>query len=772
MPELIDKSSGQPTWVPASQVEAAVASGRFAAPEGYRRAVVSPSGATLGAAPVEPTPGMRPELPAERASRARENIYEEEFSGPGQAALTVAEGAGRGVSLGITDVIGLTGGERAQARREFRPTLSATAEIAGSVAPALATGGTSAAASGARGAIARGLAATPAGQAARLGTRVAASRGYRGAAAGFAAEGAAIGLGDGVSELALSDDPLTLERVASVLSSNMLLGAGSGGGAGIFAKAAGKGLPRARKLLEDAREAAVTRSSQSGNVVDDIAAYQASRGESGVFLLTKGEQKAVLAKQARTLRDALDAPITLGERPARVLANLEKETKVIRELIDEGEDRLLARLAENDGRIAGKVAEKLAAAKPTTKAIKLDKRLASEYRDVRGIGGSGPLKVKTDDARSFLRSLESGELQAQRTAAVQRLPQLLEDNLAVAKNIRAAIAPTKDSFVTGAIKYGVGGYAVPAATGLLPGGIVGAGAAMLAPKVAEKMSALVTGRLAKAGTEAAERTTKALDALMDAAQRTTRAAPVLATKALTSTSFALEPKDAPRPLGKREPLLDAYRAREREILTQTTIGPDGAPMMRPQARHAVAERLAGARAVSPLVADRIETLAARRVEFLARKLPKRPEFVAMHAGPDRWQPSDLEMRQFARYVAAVEDPGAVEERLADGSLTPEDAEAYREVYPERHADLVRQIVERLPELQESLPYERRLALSIFTGVPMDAALHPRILRVLQRQFAEEPGTEGGVAAPAATPQLGSVSRALDEPTPAQERSAG
>ena len=32
------------------------------------------------------------------------------------------------------------------------------------------------------------------------------------------------------------------------------------------------------------------------------------------------------------------------------------------------------------------------------------------------------------------------------------------------------------------------------------------------------------------------------------------------------------------------------------------------------------------------------------------------------------------MRTWARYVAAVEDPGGVEERLAAGTVTPEDAE--------------------------------------------------------------------------------------------------
>lgn len=127
----------------------------------------------------------------------------------------------------------------------------------------------------------------------------------------------------------------------------------------------------------------------------------------------------------------------------------------------------------------------------------------------------------------------------------------------------------------------------------------------------------------------------------------------------------------------------------------------------------------------------------------------------------------MEMRTFARYAAGVEDPGGIEERLAAGSVTPEDAEVMRAVYPERMAEITRQIVEKLPELQASLPYARRLALSVFSGVPVDAACHPRIMRVLQASFTEEPGSEGGLQAPMPQPAFGSVKN--QDATASQQR---
>ena len=130
----------------------------------------------------------------------------------------------------------------------------------------------------------------------------------------------------------------------------------------------------------------------------------------------------------------------------------------------------------------------------------------------------------------------------------------------------------------------------------------------------------------------------------------------------------------------------------------------------------------------------------------------------------------MAVAKWARYVDAVENPGGVEDRLARGVVTPGDAEAYRAAYPERYADLQRRIAEQLPQLRQSLPYERQLALSIFTGMPVASALNPRTVRRLQSNFASEPGSEGGTQAPRAAPNFGSQGSAKSqELTPSQRR---
>jgi hypothetical protein len=93
------------------------------------------------------------------------------------------------------------------------------------------------------------------------------------------------------------------------------------------------------------------------------------------------------------------------------------------------------------------------------------------------------------------------------------------------------------------------------------------------------------------------------------------------------------------------------------------------------------------------------------------------------------------------------------------------------VYPEMYQQTKLDLIEKIPEMQKSgkVAYKKRLALTIFTGVPMGPEFHPGVIRVFQASYANEPGSEGGTQAPVAQPQFGSISKDLAEPTPAQER---
>jgi hypothetical protein len=189
--------------------------------------------------------------------------------------------------------------------------------------------------------------------------------------------------------------------------------------------------------------------------------------------------------------------------------------------------------------------------------------------------------------------------------------------------------------------------------------------------------------------------------------------------------------------------------------------------MRQGARAEVAALLRAVAAVDPIAADRLETTVARKVEHISSLIPRQPDFggIAMPS----WQPNDMQIRSWARTIAAAEDPDGVEDRAASGAITPEDVGAYWAVYPERAEDFKQSILSELSTSKEPVPYERKLALSMLIGKPVDPTLHPRVIAALQRSFPAEPGSQGGAQAPRA-PQTGSMKKLAEGvQTPAQER---
>jgi hypothetical protein len=702
--------------------------------------------------------GWRAEDAGARASRLTDERREEEYGGV--AGKIAATGAGfvRGLSAGGSDVVlGALGvGDEFRELRDVNPGLSTVSEIGGGVAGALATGGGT-------------LAATPAGAIARLGSRLAktaegASLGAKvgRSAIGAGAEGLLEGAGQVISNVALSEEPLSVEQIGSQLSSNVLLSGALGAGIGGLGRLAEKGLLKAKGAMDDiaARGSAATvtddlagldskglrlareteegaietaRVTQRADLATEIKSFRSEVGEQKLFLATKGIKEDGIGKLGKRSLNAdreidrlLDNPKMLAEKPHMAKAALQKQEAALEEIIAKRETLVAKYAADESG-------TRMAALDAIPAALERNRALQGKIADLVKPASSPRLTAIAD---------------AQGALAAPQAPKGIGEQM-----------------LSGAAFAGVSGLAYESG---LPGASIVA--PLLGAKAAGLVGSKVFGRLGKGAAEAAARASKGVGVFLDVSRKVAPAAPVLASKVLASVRYSQDRAAKKAEKGKatkRPSLAESYKARSQEIRSQTAYGPTGAPVMRQEARMTMASRLDPIRTMQPLLADRLETLAARRIEFLASKLPRRPDLAGIQAGPDRWQPSDMEMRAFARYAAAVEDPHAIVDRLADGSITPEDSEAMRTVYPEMFADIQRQIVEKLPELRESLPYERRLAMSIFSDVPVDASMDPAVLGVLQASFTEEPGTEGGTQAPKPEPAFGSVKN--QEATASQRR---
>lgn len=713
------------------------------------------------------------------SEREYREFEEEVHGGTLDTIKSAGLGVARGLTLGGSDALARAFGadpELLEAYREINPYASFGGEIIGAIAPALLTGGASAGVSAARVGTAIGRAGaaalrySPAALATRAASAFARGRGLGATVVRGAAEGALFGAGEGVTQVALSDKPVTAERIASAISSNMLYGGVAGASGGLAGKALEAGLGKAARALRArqgklddaldglpdsgddlagldaaglraARDVEIQRIkterlARGEQLAADLAEYRdALKQVKNMYPLTKGAPKGSTLAEAggrargavRQLRSVLDTPADLAARPSQARKALAKLDQTYKDLA--GEAPKIRAAVEAEGRTGG------------ARAAALDALDDLQTRNTR-------LQAEVADLTTPLREV--------------RTPRL--DEIAAAKDALAA-APKGEGFGEKIVKGGAFGAAMG---GLSAIGVPAVAALPAAGLVADKVGDLVFRRAGKAVGEASERLAKAVEQIVSVTTKATPAAPVLASKVLTSLRYSdTEPDEAER----SSEMATAFAKRAAEIRQRTTRTPEGLRMTR-QARRELTERLLPVAALDPLLADQLESVAARRLEFLATRIPRSPGLGGA-TGPDTWEPSDFEIRAFARYAAAVEDPIGVLERAADGTMTTEDAEALREVYPEIYGAVQQEIRLRMSELRDQLPYSRRLMLSILFNVPLDPGLEPNILAILQGHFAQEDISAGGTSAPMPEPSFGKLgSVAKPEFTPAQERGAG
>lgn len=647
--------------------------------------------------------GYTPESAEQGATRVADQAREAYYTTPAAKITTALAGIGRTVTGGGTDALASLDpslGEDFAALREYNAPLSTVSEVAGAFLPI-----------GVAGAASRAGAAVG-----RVGEGASALTKIGRAAGGAAVEGAILGAGSGVSEVALSKDPISLERIVSTVGSSAMFGGGVGGAIGGLTKAAGIGLRGVQSKLDDiATRGAVTE-------VDD-AAKIALRDEVGAFRKQlKADQPWIAAKDS-----GIDGLRDVGKRSF-------KADKALDNLLDDPKA-----LIDNP--------------KAALRHLRIQE---SALQDIAN---------KTDDLRASLTAQQS----TRRMAALDKVAPTLEANRTLQQKIESIIAKPVAEKAGGIGANMLGGQAFGLGASIV--GAIPVVGPLLAPLAGAAASKAVTDGLGKMATKQAARASKAIGSFLNVAEKVPNVAPVLASKVLTSVKFGegKTPKSDETKPGKPAPrIAAAYKARTTEIKQLTQYGLDGKAQMRPEARQRMATTFDAVRQVDPVAADQMETLAARRITALADRIPRKPDVMGTNVGgPDKWQPSEMQMRGYARFVAAVEDPIGVVERLATGQITPEDKDAMKTVYPELYANVQQQIMAQLPTLQKSLPYQRRIALSIFSGLPVDPAMTPRILNVLQASFKDEPGTEGGTQAPTPQPAFGSVKN--QEATPSQQR---
>jgi len=611
--------------------------------------------------------GWRPETPTEHAADVAAKVQTEQFGGPVGKFAALGTGALRTVTLGGSDVLGAALGAAPELRalKEENPLPSTIGEVGGAFLP---VGG--AALLGKVGRAVTGL-GEGAGTVAKIGY----------GALGGVAEGGLFGAGAGVSDLALSDDPLTIERIGSVLGSSTLYGAGIGAVAGGLGKAAELGLRRAKDAVDTAVE---RRAMKAKTPAEAIESGDLSLLDKRMLDAAEEGEIARITKEQAPQREAFTEELNTWRRANRDAHDIRAITKASEDVnlreasgaFDRANFKLRAALDDKVGfaedplaslkavRTQAQALEEMQAAaqaqrrawqeavdtapqrfREDIEAISSRPTLAERTAEARARGGlvdyTGPFTpagldnaveraVKEYSSYQWGGAIRHGLKEPSIVSRIPKIEEMIAANQRLQSQLEALAKPPTSDLLT-KIADARAALDVPKQPSLMQAGI-SAVAPFAGPLgVAAAAGNRVLSSFKKVAGAVADRTLKASQAFLGKAAPAVEATTPLATRTLAALYFGSRKKRDDEPAT----LAGLYQNRTNEVKSQVQIAADGSFQMRPNARQALADKLKVLRVSAPVLADRLETQGAKRIEWLASQIPRRPDAFSTAYGPDR-----------------------------------------------------------------------------------------------------------------------------------------
>lgn len=785
-------ADGKP--IPDSELSSAIREGTAHYLEGSSVSVTDPYGVQTTVSPEQVTDLLSRGWKVEGAGKMLRREEAQQYETLPAAGLAAAEGLGRGLTLGLSDVAAVElGGEgyrrAAEGRQRHNPHLAGAAELTGAVAPFLLPGG---ALTRALGAPTR--AASEAGMLAERGiakglTALGAEEGgllVKGAsmAGGGALEGTLWGTGSTIGQSYLEDSELTAEKLVSGMTHGALWGAGAGGMLGV-ASGAGRALreagplelPSMGKMLPEGglREFAA-----------NTAEFRAKKAASGNYqkgfnrLEKKGIGTAQLLENPR-YAEALHSPHELarvaGEEMATAVRSMDDVAQAMTERGAQAPvekfiakaDEMMARFEGRDSVVAKKARNAIRKHVDQLRANVLPE--SAWMREATGGAPAPPSKnysfrdwwqwrkdldeaidwAKRDGLKTNEKALrdlrkeadglldetikkhgDEGMLEQWTSAKKQ-----YSDGIAIrdtAQEYAQARDKNRQFSLTDCIA-GAAGISGAMATGnVLP---------MALPIANKLMRERGDAWLAKLAHRMAK-SEKALDGAAKAFALGKKAAPPL----------KLKPQPAARRVAGRgaglagaatgTALKKAFEQRRAEVK---------AVLQNPE----VASQRLG-ETLGPIGDERLrDAVAAQAVkvnDYLASTLPepysREEASLTPFVEPAFVQPA--EMRRWLKVADALNDVMGTIERIASGEVDLDEVEAVKQTNPRLWEDLQRRVLEQMAAAEEPLPFKRRMMTGLVFDLVSDPSLEPETAFMLQEsQRPAEPPPEQGP--PPQGPQL-------------------
>ena len=738
----------------------------------------------------------QPNIGSDTAKEILNDIALDKKYGDSTASAS-ALGAARGLSFGISDQLltktGLLSKEDLRELKNRNKTASLLGEIGGVVAPTILSGGTSLLGTAARGATTgiRAVEALGAGatKIAEAGFKAALAREGKKSIAreivkksipsviGSAVEGSAYGLGSLISENALGQADISAENVIASIGTGALMGAVT---KGIFetpkalapiVKNGKTSLQTVAKKYTDPFEAlmdfakvnpkkAARIKEQNPKMVEELPKWFAKKTELKAF--SKDETLEIAVKNIKN--DASGKIGNIIEKGDTELANMVDPTigikvyknieDTINKLLDEkmikshGTSKIKKIKATIRSLIEESVPNKKTVSKlvmdPTTKLLKnVDVEIAEGLFKPVSLKGLQKLKGEATELIDFAADTVTSE-----NAKIRQIRREIDD--AIKQTLEKAdtnnkgllndyIEANKDYSYASTLLPGMANKALDkkaksellnltefvlgGATVAALGGTIGTGV------IALKKFAESDVRRKLAIMSSIEKTNKQVDSkintsIKDFFKSTKFGTRTALLNTLTNSSYS-KSEDKKEPKNKKEAFQNAANR-----ITMLISDPE-------KLQNEVARRTIHLQESVPNIANYAIQTSLTGLQFLNSKLPKQAtsDLSASQFTKRKFEPSQLQISKFERYLEAVENPMSALEDLKSGTLTREAAEAISAVYPKIFSKMQETVINELETSKDPVSYSKRLQLGILLNIETDTSLKNANIAAFQSNLA-------------------------------------
>lgn len=548
-----------------------------------------------------------------------------------------------------------------------------------------------------------------AGALTKVGEKVAGAVGSKalGAVARGATEGSLLGVGQTISQVGLSEDPLTAESVAGDLARNVLFSGLAGGAGSGLGELVGRAAGKASKSFDELADNLATRAAAPG----ERAALQASR-EAEVSRLAEAAkpERAALVDELKALRG--------DQKPLR---------EALSSTIASAPETVRGDLVRSERSLAGIVGNARKLTSQPEAALDAVANYGTHLKDALGVDPPRIAQQMLDRVEALRARLET-LAGPPSSAALSDIDTKLTELAKAPAKLSTAGELGRD-VVKGVAGAAVFGAAHETADALdLPG--AGMLSFLLAGKLAGKIGDALSGKLATRAAEVGARIASAAGAVAGAVER-----------------------GAPRVIGRAAALAPQAFDAIRQSVLEASSNPQAA-------QQRINAQLDGIRLRDPALADQLGEIQMRAINHLAQVAPQAlgdgPSIAGGKASSD--VVSQLEKDRFLRRAEIVLDPTTLLSHLEDGTITPSQVQTGDAVYKELMSTLRTRILQNLKG-QEIAP-QRALALSILLGAPATAGLRPENIAAAQQRMAAEMAKASSPPRPGSSPKP-------EEPTAAQ-----